>query len=525
MRKDFLFRTPLLAVILIPLLVLEYGEAFTFYFVGDDFGFIHTLLRDKWKLLWMSRAYYHYYPLGITINALPALFGSFEPRWYVLINFAFFLSCSLLVAKVCRDIAGRALEGALAALLFATAVPNSEVIYWKTGNQTIAMTFFSVLAVAFFTRYLINNSRWAFAACVAAYALSMLCIEQGVVTFGVLLLYDVLFHLIPRLRNGSTERGVVARFARRQGILLAAPILLTAWKLALGLEMSPAPLAVRDWRGMGAAAVKTIMQLIDYNEIFVDSGAPSSRYAMIFAIAVCVLAGHLYYTRSRAGLFFLGASLGSLLVIFIGTGSPNPRYFCLPLAFYACFLALFMGDVVAGTVGMLRALLQRTGFSVSGHMAGWLSHAILVAVSLAVVFVGLSGNLARRDYWKAASTIERNVVESVERYVVTGQFRRDRKVFLLDAPDAIWSPRYSTFYVGSNSLGQDLGLRLGKNIERVSLVSSAAVLEMSVRGERVYYRTLGRERMLEREDIDRLVSSGHLVLRFLPSLMTVRPLG
>lgn len=525
MRKDLLLRTPLLAAILIPLLTFEYGEAFTFYFVGDDFGFIHTLLKDKWKLLWMSRAYYHYYPLGITINAFPALFGSFDPRWYVLINFSFFLSCSLVVAKVCRHITGRVLEGALAALLFATATPNSEVMYWKTGNCTIAMTFFSVLALAFFIRHLTRNSRIAFAACVAAYALSMLCIEQGIVTFGVFLLYDALFHLIPQLRNVLLKRGALVRFAGRHTILLAVPVLLTGWKLALGLEMSPFPLVLRDWGALAVAAMRTLAHLLDFNGIFVEPDARFSSLASFLAIALCILTGYLYLSRSRAALFFLWASLGSLLVIFIGTGSPNPRYFCLPLAFYACFLALFIGDASVAAIAVLGSLLKSAGIHITGGKTVWLGRAVLVAAALAVTCIGLTGNLIRRDYWKAASTIERNVVETVERYLVTGHFDAGKKVFLMDAPDAFWSPKYSAFYVGSNSLIHDLNHRLHKRSESVALVAGTAMLEMNIQGERVYCRTLGRERMLEREDIDRLLSQGHLILRFSPSLKTVRPLG
>lgn len=338
---------PVVGVLMLAaLLLFEYGEAFNFYFVGDDFGFIQVLLQDKWRILWSSRAYYHYCPLSVLINALPACFGIFEPRWYVLVGFLFFLMSSALIAKLYQSISGNLAKGFLAAMIFATAHLNSEVLYWKTGNTTIAMIFFSLVSLIFFIRSLKKNSKALFAGCVMAYAVSMLCIEQGLITLAFLALYDLIFWTGPRLRTlASNKRATVIQFLRRLAILSTVPVLHTAVKLALHLELSPMPFTSRDWRPMFQVMFESLWKLLDFNEIFRSMSSSHWKPGLALTVILFLYFGYILAKRSSAGLFLLVASLGSVLAISVGTGGVVPRYFCLSLAFYACFLSLFIDDV------------------------------------------------------------------------------------------------------------------------------------------------------------------------------------
>ena len=298
MMKKHKMQLPVLISILSAVVLFEYGKAFNFYFVGDDFVFIGALLKYKVIGLWNPLNFQnaHYCPVGILLNALPALFGIFEPKWFVVVSFLFFLSCSVLVMMVYHRIVGSYLGGFLAALMFATAVPNSEVIYWKTGTLTIAMTFFSLLALLLFIRHLTQKSWVSFAGCFIAYALSILCIEQGVLTFGILILYDLIFHSIPQfLEPGSNGKIVVTHFLRRHAILILPPALIVAMKLAYGLGFSPVPWASRDLWSIPWLVVETITKLIHLTNTIHPQGSSPLAYRLSAILILLFFGAHLYW--------------------------------------------------------------------------------------------------------------------------------------------------------------------------------------------------------------------------------------
>jgi hypothetical protein len=159
------------------------------------------------------------------------------------------------------------------------------------------------------------------------------------------------------------------------------------------------------------------------------------------------------------------------------------------------------------------------------RMAVLLHIAIWVGASLSIAWIGLRGNLVRRDYWKCASLIERNIVESVESLYKSGavQASAGQKVYLLNIPWHILSRRYLFFFVSGNSLMPDLRHRLGKAAAEVEVIASGYSFEMTIMGERVEYRTLGHSKMMDRRAIESLINNGHIVLQFSPRAMTLVP--
>lgn len=517
--RFFIFIAILAAVVL-----FEYGPSFHFYFVGDDFVFIESLVKNKAAILWKSTSFYHYYPLGVLINALPTAFGSTEPVWFGLVNFLLFLACSILVINMYRNVAGGLTQSFAAALIYSTAIPNSEVIYWKTGSQTISMALFSLLALTLFMRFLRNGSRSAFLGCLMAFAASMLSIEQGVVTFGTLALYDVLFYSLPQLRaGGNAWKHTAIRFVGRMAVLAVVPLFLTVLKLSLDLKLSPFPSSSLPIRIFSSLPAQTAAKLVDFNNILLPVYASASEYFAVSVLSVVLLL-YVLLKRSPVGLFFLLASLGPLMVISITAGGPNARYFCLPLAFYACFLSFLVNDISRAIEGILIRTSPKStvGPGLSSRNAGLCQRAIYFGACLATVLVGLRGTLARRDFWASASLIERNIVESVEDLYLGGT--PTGKVYLLDVPDFFMTEKYSVFYVCSNSLMPDLRYRLGDDVAgRIELASTNDLFEISLRGERVIYRALGRDKKMAIFNIKNLLESGNLVLRFSPSTMSIAP--
>jgi hypothetical protein len=529
-KKKDLVGLALSMLVLIPLLLLEYGGAFGFYFMGDDFDFIEFIFQNKANILTETPVNWHYYPLGILLNTLPAWFGSLDPALFVLTNFLLFFSCCALIIVVYRLIVGGMWGGFWAALIYATAIPNSEVIYWKTGNQTIAMTVFSLLALYFFIRYRETGSKKAFGACWAVFALSMLCIEQGIVTFGILVIYDLLFWSIPGLHVAENKRkGVIASFVRRHGLLLLVPVLLTLLKLSIGIGLSPYPLSARPSQLMQALLILAPIQLLDFNHMvsFVSSGW--TFRPLSFSI-LAVMLGYTLYRRSVAGLFLLCSSVSGMTAIVIASGAITSRYFCLPLVFFASYLSWFLIDASTLFAKVLcRALPGESAKEDSRErmalLPGYLIGGIICCV---IVLVGLRGNLLRREYWNVASTIEQNIVESIQLYAMTALVPEEpeQKIYLLNVPHYIWSKKHSYYLpLASNSLVQDLRHRLGEKAGRISLIATARSMEISIGNDTAVYKVKGQKNMKSWEEIHRLIEDGHIILRFSPAMKMLVPLG
>lgn len=528
--KKYNMQLPVLIFILCAVVFFEYGKAFGFYFVGDDFVFISALLHYKVIGLWNPLNFLdvHYYPVGILVNALPALFGIFEPRWYVLVNFLFFSSCSVLVMIVYHRIVGSYMGGFLAALMFATAVPNSEVIYWKTGTQTIAMAFFSLLALLLFIRHLTQKSWVSFGGCFVAYALSVLCIEQGVLTFGILILYDLIFHSIPQfLESGSNGKIVATRFLRRHAILILPLALTVALKLVYGMGFSPVPLASRDLWSIPWLVVETTTKLIHLTNTILPKGSSPLVYRVSTILILLFFGTHILARRSTTGLFFLLASLSTILTISVMAWGPHSRYYCLPLAFYACYLSLMLRDVAGVAVHLFRKAWDiAPKFSGKPMITSQLPRTVIYCgACLAITLAGLRGNLIIRNFWETASLIELNIVQTVEDIhdVGTLQDKPGRKIYLVNIPEFLWFEKYSFIYVSGNTIIPDLRNRIGKYVANVKFVADNSNPEITIHGKHMEYVKLGRENIIDEEGFEKLIEQGHLVLIFLPSTMTLVP--
>jgi hypothetical protein len=522
MNRRFLPAFLVCALLLAVLILFEYGKSFSFYFVGDDFAFIEYVLAEKAGIFFKPSCFYHYYPLGLVFIVFPAIFNVFEPEYFVAVNFLFFFLCSIMILLLYRKIAGGLLGGFFAAILFATAVPNSEVIYWKTTTSTIVMTFFSLLALAFYIRFLERKSAASLFASVLAFLASILCMEQGVVTFGILFLYDLIFFSFPRFASLKADRKrIVYGFLRRNFFLVLIPVSMIFIKSRLGAQLSAFPL-LQLYRQIPNLTPKTLIRLFDFN--YLSSGFLSSDIHIwpVVAAVVLVFSAYLFFKRTAIGLFFLLASTGPALTISFAAGGPNERYFCLPLVFFTCFLSLFIRDVAAAFIRLLGKLKKQ---NVSRNLMQKVHIAFYAAVCLAIAIAGFRGNLKRRSFWEAASRIERNIVGQVENIYLTGSFSSagGRKIYLLNMPAYMVTRTNSIFYICSNSLIPDLRRRLLNADNEIELAATGQLFQMKLNNEQVLYRALGRDNMLDRKHVRKLINEGNLVLQFSPHLMTVVP--
>jgi len=448
----------------------------------------------------------------------------------MLVNFLIFFSCSVLVMTMYYSIVGDPGGGFLAALIFATAIPNSEVIYWKPGTMTIGMTMFSILALLFFIRHLRKGSNISFFACCAAYALSMICIEQGSLTIGVLVLYDLIFHSGPQFLSDKSERKRTANlFLRRHVILASLPVLLIVFKIVFDIGFSPIPWDSRDLSSIPWLAVETITKLIHLTNTILPRGSSPWAYRISAALILVILGAYIWKKKNLAGAFFLIVSITVVLTISIMAWGPHSRYYCLSLVYYACFLSLFLNNVIGDVVRHCTG--NRSGMAADSDQTGNMSRNIHIAiywsVCLTIVLAGLRGNLIRRDYWHAASVIERNAAETVEEYYRAGtmQDNPSQRIYLLNVPDFIWSEKYSFIYVSTNSLLLDIRHRIGGQAAGVIPIADSTPAEIIIWGKTMEYIKLGRDNVMDAASIKKLVEEGHVVLEFSPVTMTLSPFG
>ena len=87
------------------------------------------------------------------------------------------------------------------------------------------------------------------------------------------------------------------------------------------------------------------------------------------------------------------------------------------------------------------------------------------------------------------------------------------------------SPKYSFVYVSTNSLLLDIRHRIGDQAAGVIPIADNMPAEITIRGKRMEYMKLGRENVMDKASIKKLVEEGHVVLEFSPVTMTLSPFG
>jgi hypothetical protein len=228
------------------------------------------------------------------------------------------------------------------------------------------------------------------------------------------------------------------------------------------------------------------------------------------------------------GSFFLLVSIGSILAIAVSVGDINLRYFCLPLVFFSCFVSMIISDISAKASGMLGQAFEKSVKLAKNddRVSRFAYLALYACISSAIAYAGFRGILARRPYWKTASTIEWNIVETTENFSIAGagQSFPGQKIYLLNIPKFFRSERYGLFYVASNSLMEDLRHRLGEKSKQIELISNTPVLEIVAHGQRLGCGVMAKKKSMDAREIMRLLEDGHIVLRFSPSAMTLVPL-
>lgn len=146
---------------------------------------------------------------------------------------------------------------------------------------------------------------------------------------------------------------------------------------------------------------------------------------------------------------------------------------------------------------------------------------------LVIIQMGLTGNFARREYWKAASLMEQNMVNTIESLFLFGTIRAEegQKLFLLNIPAAIILEKHSRIYVAQNSLFPDLRYRMGELTEEIVVIASGTQFSIPFGEDYLAYGPLKRRNRVSQNDIQKIIEDGHIVLQFSPFTRTLVPIS
>jgi len=226
----------------------------------------------------LSRDGVYWQPITVVSLAVThAVFG-FDPVAFHLENLAWHVASALLVFLGLRAATGARGRSALVALLFAVHPLNVESVAWAVERKNVLAAFFGLLAVGLYLRFARTRSRWAYAAMLAAAAVSLAAKPILLPLPALLLALDVwplqrrwtwalLLEKIPvaLLSVGvaavimaalrGLPRGELPALALRLGNAALVPwrqILHVAWPLELAV-FYPYPLALPLWLPIAAA--------------------------------------------------------------------------------------------------------------------------------------------------------------------------------------------------------------------------------------------------------------------------------
>lgn len=176
-----------------------YSSTITSYFVMDDFWMINLGIIEKWQdivhFFTSVEGWLFYRPLiKITFWLSYLLFG-LNPTPYHIITLGFHFLNTVLVFYVCNLLTKQKLVSGIAALFFTIQPLHTEALAHISGINELLWTFFSLLVVYFFARFLsLEGAKGSpyFIASILFFVLSLLSKETAVIIPLFLILYEIL---------------------------------------------------------------------------------------------------------------------------------------------------------------------------------------------------------------------------------------------------------------------------------------------------------------------------------------------
>lgn len=285
------------------------------------------------------------------------LFGV-EPRGHHAMNVAFHVANALLLFLALASITGELAPSFVVAAVFALHPVNVESVAWISQRKTTLSTFFGILAIWSYARWARSGRRLAYAASLAAFALSLLSKQMFVTLPFALLLLDYWPLRRPELDPPDAQRRALRSVLR--GWLRLLPEKIPYLLLAIGASVA-AILAQRDAISTGETyplAVRLGNVVLAYVR-YLDSLAWPAHLSVFYplyeddvtlgrvlgsiVLVLGITAGAWHLGRTRrfllvGWLWFLGTLVPVIGLLQIGAQAMADRYAYVP--FWGLLIAL-----------------------------------------------------------------------------------------------------------------------------------------------------------------------------------------
>ena len=175
------------AVCLWPMLKNEFVNWDDEYYVINN-----QLLRGPdWKGIISNQVLGNYHPLTILSYAFNYAISGLDPFSYLLVNYLLHLINTILVFYFIRDISGNnKFIAAFVAIIFGIHPMHVESVAWVAERKDVLYTFFFLLALLQYWKYLVKANKSNFWICFILFVLSLLSKPAAIVLPLVLLLLD-----------------------------------------------------------------------------------------------------------------------------------------------------------------------------------------------------------------------------------------------------------------------------------------------------------------------------------------------
>lgn len=175
------------AVCFFPMLFNSFTNWDDEYYVVNN----QWLRGPDWESIFTKQLLGNYHPLTVLSYAFNYAISGLNPFSYLLVNYLFHLANTLLVFYFIWNISGNnKFVAAFVALIFGVHPMHVESVAWVAERKDVLYTFFFLLSLIQYWRYLVNGKNKNLWICLGFFALSLLSKPAAVILPLVLLLLD-----------------------------------------------------------------------------------------------------------------------------------------------------------------------------------------------------------------------------------------------------------------------------------------------------------------------------------------------
>ena len=403
----------------------------------------NAMLRGPdWHAIFTQPVAANYHPLTMISLALNYQLTGLDPSSYLLVNYLFHLIDTLLVFYFIWLISGKKAPVAfLSALIFGIHPMHVESVAWVSERKDVLYTFFFLLALIQYWKYLQTTKKWNYGLCILLFILSLLSKPAAIIFPLVLFLLD---YWKGRAINVKSSLEKIPFFLLA---ILFAVITLNIQSSTAVSGLNVFPLWTRFFFACYGVMIYFFRFFIPY-PLSAFHPFPSADHlgwpVLISPVFVLALLAFLWYQRKNKMIifgfsFFVVNLLLVLQIISVGLTIVSERYTYVPyigLAFIAgMLLSRYKGTFAKQVSWIIPALVALIfGFITFKYIGAWKNSNTLWSNVISYYPNSIYARTNRANYTIQSAQMEK---DSVKKTALLNQALEDCSVALKNDPKYI----------------------------------------------------------------------------------------